>query len=273
MALEQWVLDILAHPVTKLAASPHEIGMLPSGVVDARIHLRNTIGFQVWDSGQVAYERWEKRTAADYQAEIAMDAPVYERVKMSGAVLDVGGGHGAVREFLPKGTRFISIDPFADILNHVSPAKKAAYSCLSKPLNFIAACAEFLPFQSAAFDVVHMRSMLDHVHSPDLAILEARRVLKPGGRLVIGLTVDGGKTGRRSLKHIAKEALRFVLTSIGVTRFKDHHTFHPTFANLVKIVECNGFSVDDVFWQPGWDDQVCYLTCTPTRPAAVPAAA
>jgi len=50
-----------------------------------------------------------------------------------------------------------------------------AYPCLDQHLNFIAACAEFLPLQSNSFDWVHMRSMLDHVQSPDLALMEAHR--------------------------------------------------------------------------------------------------
>jgi ubiquinone/menaquinone biosynthesis C-methylase UbiE len=104
-----------------------------------------------------------------------------------------------------------------------------------------------------------MRSMLDHVHSPDLALMEARRVLKPDGRLVIGLYVDGGKSGKRSLDRELKEIIRAVLVSVGITRYKDHHTFHPTFANLKKIICDNGFLVDDVFWQPQWNDTVCYV--------------
>jgi hypothetical protein len=77
-----------------------------------------------------------------------------------------------------------------------------------------------------------MRSTLDHVQSPDLALLEAKWVLKRDGRLVIGLYVDGGKTGKRTFDRKLKETVRSGLTSIGMERFKDHHTLHPTFANI-----------------------------------------
>ncbi|HMH62704.1 MAG TPA: hypothetical protein VK561_15665 [Bradyrhizobium sp.] len=40
------------------------------------------------------------------------------------------------------------------------------------------------------------------------------------------------------------------MVACGVTRHKDHHTFHPTFANLCKIITDNRFSLDDVYWQP-----------------------
>jgi SAM-dependent methyltransferase len=257
--LEAWVTEILADPITKLPATPDQIGMV-RGVIDARRYLANTIGFHLWDEGQKAYEAWDKRTLEDYKTEIEGVAPVYEHIRMSGRVLDVGGGAGTVRHFLPPDTQFLSVDPFIDYEQGLAPAKRAAYPCLSNPLNFIAACAEFLPLQSSTFDWVHMRSMLDHTHSPDLALMEARRVLKPDGRLVIGLYVDGGKSGKRTPERQAKEAARTLLVSIGINKYKDHHTFHPTFANLQKIVRDNGFDVEDVYWQPQWNDQVCYIT-------------
>lgn len=40
-----------------------------------------------------------------------------------------------------------------------------------------------------AIALVHMRSMLDHVQVPDLALLEAHRVLRLGGRVLVGLHV------------------------------------------------------------------------------------
>ncbi len=92
--------------------------------------------------------------------------------------------------------------------------------------------------------------MLDHVQSPDLALMEAHRVLKPTGQLVIGLYVDGGKSGKRTLERQLKEIARTILVACGVTRHKDHHTFHPTFANLCNIITDNRFSLDDVYWQP-----------------------
>jgi SAM-dependent methyltransferase len=259
--LDKWVLDILADPVSKLPASPALVGFNGS-VVDARRHLKNTAGFKNWNEGQSFYEEWNRRTLEDYQTEIDGVAPVYDHIRMSGRVLDVGGGAGTVRHFLPPGTDFVSVDPFVDYQSGIAAQKREAYPCLSQHLNFIAACAEFLPFQAASFDWVHMRSMLDHVQSPDLALMEARRVLKPNGRLVVGLYVDGGKSGKRTLDRQLKEIARSLLVGVGITRFKDHHTFHPTFTNLTKIISDNGFRVDDVYWQPQWDERVCYITAS-----------
>jgi ubiquinone/menaquinone biosynthesis C-methylase UbiE len=212
--LESWLTDLLADPISKLPSTPEQIG-LTDGIIDARRFLKNTVGFKLWGEGQVFYEGWERQTVEDYQKEIEGVAPVYQHIKMSGRVLDVGGGAGSVRHFLPVNTQFVSVDPFIDCQYSIPEAKKQVYPCLSQPLNFIAACAEFLPFQASGFDWVHMRSMLDHVHSPDLALLEAARVLRPNGRIVIGLYVDGGKSGRRTFDRHLKEIARTILVLFG----------------------------------------------------------
>ena len=223
--LDNWVAEILVDPITKLPTTPGGIG-LKDGVIDARRYLRNTAGFHNWNEGQQAYEAWDARAIENYRAEIDGVAPVYDHFRMGGRVLDVGGGAGTVRHFLPGGTEFVSVDPFIDYLKGIPPQKRLSYPCLEQHLNFIPACAEFLPFQYCSFDWVHMRSRLDHVQSTDLALMEAHRVLKPAGHLVIGLNVDGGKSGKRTLERQLKEIARTLLVACGVTRFKDHHTFH-----------------------------------------------
>jgi SAM-dependent methyltransferase len=238
--LEHWVIDILADPITKLPATPEIIG-LNNSVIDARRYLRNTAGFHEWDEGQQFYEAWDARTIEDYTTEIDGVAPVYDHVRMSGRVLDVGGGAGTGRHFLPQGTEFVSVDPFIDDLKGIPPQKRGAYPCLDQHLNFIAACAEFLPFQSSSFDWVHMRSMLDHVQSPDLALMEAHRVLKPAGRLVIGLYVDGGKSGKRTLERRLKEVARTLLVAGSVTRYKDHHPSTRRLPTSARSSQRTGF--------------------------------
>ena len=42
-----------------------------------------------------------------------------------------------------------------------------------------------LPFEAGRFDLVYMRYVLEHVPEPARVLLEARRVLAPGGRLVL----------------------------------------------------------------------------------------
>jgi hypothetical protein len=93
--LDTWITDLLADPISKSPSTPERIG-ITDGIVDARRFLRNTIGYNLWDEGQSFYENWEQRTIEDYQKEVAGVAPVYQHIRMSGRVLDVGGGAGSV---------------------------------------------------------------------------------------------------------------------------------------------------------------------------------
>ncbi len=52
-------------------------------------------------------------------------------------------------------------------------------------LSFAVADGEQLPFEDAAFDVVHSKDSLHHMAHPEHALAEYRRVLKPGGAAVI----------------------------------------------------------------------------------------
>ena len=101
--------------------------------------------------------------------------------------------------------------------------------------------------------------MLDHVQIPDLVILEANRVLIKEGKLVIGLTVEGGKFGKFNFKDYLKNLIREMLYYIGLKAFRDYHTWHPTFKNLKKIISDNGFIIEKYIWQANMNDKVVYI--------------
>jgi ubiquinone/menaquinone biosynthesis C-methylase UbiE len=261
----EFYLSKLADPVTKEPTTVHAFPEI-KGVRDARVFLKNTYGFSEWEQGQVEYEKemspsgdYSQGTVQQYLDEIAYDRPVYEHFLLNGVILDVGGGAGTLREFLPKTANCVSVDPYINAPHEIPPARREAYTCLAHQLDFICATAEFLPFLAESFDWVHMRSMLDHVQVPDLALLEARRVLKTGGKLLIGLYVEGGKSGVITSKQRIKEFVKKIFGLVGVDRWKDHHVWHPTYKGLIKLIEDNGFAVEDVYWQPQWHDQVCYV--------------
>jgi ubiquinone/menaquinone biosynthesis C-methylase UbiE len=52
-------------------------------------------------------------------------------------------------------------------------------------LTFARADAESLPFDDASFDLVHSKDSLHHMGTPELALAEYRRVLRPGGKALI----------------------------------------------------------------------------------------
>lgn len=98
-------------------------------------------------------------------------------------VLDVGCGTGAFVE------RLLARTPDQEIIGaDVSEGMlaEARRKTASAPaVRFVQADASRLPLPEAAFDVVVSASALHYVPDPGAALVEAARVLAPGGRLVV----------------------------------------------------------------------------------------
>jgi ubiquinone/menaquinone biosynthesis C-methylase UbiE len=92
------------------------------------------------------------------------------------AVLELGCGDGFFTARLGEasGARVIGVDVSPDLLAAARERLPAA--------EFVRADAHRLPFAAASFDAVVGSSVLHHLE-PSTALAEARRVLKPGGRI------------------------------------------------------------------------------------------
>jgi SAM-dependent methyltransferase len=90
--------------------------------------------------------------------------------ELDGRVLDVGCGPQAMPSYAAD-AELIGIDP----LTGEQP----------RQFSFVKGIAEFLPFRDATFDRVLFATSLDHMLSPELAVSEARRVLKPNGAVCV----------------------------------------------------------------------------------------
>jgi hypothetical protein len=104
------------------------------------------------------------------------------------------------------------------------------------------------------------------MYNPELALLEALRILRCEGQLVVGLYVEGGEEGKVRFKTRLKKhfgpTLRAFLGQLG-----DRHIWHPTYKELRDLVQVCGFTLDHVHWQKGYDNTVCYIRAikSPTR--------
>lgn len=98
-------------------------------------------------------------------------------------VLDLGCGGGHVSfAMAPHVAAIVAYDLSEDMLGVV--AAEAVHRNLTQ-LHTQAGRAEALPFDDAAFDIVATRFSAHHWYDVRRGLAEARRVLKPGGKLVI----------------------------------------------------------------------------------------
>ena len=108
------------------------------------------------------------------------------------ALLDVGCGDGRFTADAARHARSVGVDVSRRALGHAR--------ALVADARFVASCGAALPFRDAAFDLVTMLDVIEHV--PDeheqQVIDESRRVLRPGGRIVVSTNTD---CSARELKH------------------------------------------------------------------------
>lgn len=98
-------------------------------------------------------------------------------------VLEVGCGEGRLSiAMAQRGAAVTGAEPSADMVA-AARANAAAAAC---PLDLVRATVEQLPFASESFDVVLAKTVLCFVGDADDMFLEMARVLRPGGRFVIG---------------------------------------------------------------------------------------
>jgi ubiquinone biosynthesis O-methyltransferase len=99
------------------------------------------------------------------------------------SVLDVGCGDGVLASALARrGARVTGLDTDPQMLAAAHHRAKSE----SIELRLVRGRAEALPFEGETFDRVVAVTVLCFVRETDRAISEIARILKPGGRLVIG---------------------------------------------------------------------------------------
>ena len=95
--------------------------------------------------------------------------------------LDLGCGQGDLMAVLaPRSRHVLGID-YAEVM------ARTARSNLSEFPNTFVLCspAEVLPVKSESLDVILLADVIEHLRDPLQCLCECRRILKPGGRLVI----------------------------------------------------------------------------------------
>jgi len=105
----------------------------------------------------------------DYHDEILLLQPLFlAGIKRGGRALDVGSGDGSSLRLMDRlGSRSVGLD--------TNPSGGVV----------VRGTATDIPFKDGSFELVVCLRTLQHVHDDERAVREIRRVLRPGGRLVL----------------------------------------------------------------------------------------
>lgn len=138
----------------------------------------------------VAHGRLTRTEADEWKAVLGHHLP-----SLPARVLEVGAGTGVMSLLLAElGYQLTATDISRAMLQEAR--RKASQRRLA--ITFEIADAEVLPFHDGEFDALFGRHILWTLPHPDRALIEWRRVLRPGGDLVLvdSLAVRGGMTRR-----------------------------------------------------------------------------
>jgi SAM-dependent methyltransferase len=125
--------------------------------------------------------RWQQARAQVHR--VLREANIEDTSFFDGkVVVDIGPGPVGFPDACPARIS-IGVEPLAQRLAD-------ARLLLDSHAIYLAAGAEAVPLVSSTVDVIVARNSLDHVDDPRAAIAEARRLLRPGGTLVLNFDVE-----------------------------------------------------------------------------------
>jgi SAM-dependent methyltransferase len=102
-----------------------------------------------------------------------------------------------------------------------------------------------LPFRDGSFDAVYSMGTIEHFHDPETALSEIHRVLRPGGRAVVGVP--------NRWDPFLRPLLAYVLQKLGLYGYGYERSFSRS--AFRRMLEAAGFEVvaeTAILFVPGW---------------------
>jgi SAM-dependent methyltransferase len=152
---------------------------------------------------------WWYRGKKEFVRELARQA----HVKPGGRVLDLGCGTGTLFEFLEGWGRVIGLELSRDALI-------LAHAKSSVPL--VRATTDAIPFRTGSFSLIAVFDCLEHLKNDRHALMQVRRMLAPGGVLVVSVPAFRFLASWRDvqllhMRRYSRDQLRTLLTDSGFT--------------------------------------------------------
>ena len=132
------------------------------------------------------YEDWFVQNHYTYQSELEA---VRRHLPAGGRGLEIGVGSGLFAE------------PF-DIHYGIEPSTRMRKQAVQRGVkNVVDGVAEMLPFNDHFFDFALMVTTICFLDDVQLSLKEARRILKPNGKMIIGFVDKNSTVGKLYEKH------------------------------------------------------------------------
>ena len=182
----------------------------------------------------VEFDRLTER----FSGPLAIRMLEFAQLQAKDHVLDVGTGTGLVAlraGSLAKNGRIIGIDHSSGMLEQASA--KARRSRLDDVVTFQHMDAEQLDFPDQCFDAVLSLYALFHFPEPLVAIREMHRVLRTGGKVVIGVGSGPNRCSWRGVMQGVTLASQFVAAARGRLLTAPHF--------LLRLMSEHGISPDE----------------------------
>lgn len=176
------------------------------------------------------YEEWFERNKIVYESELQA---IRKLLPEKGEGIEIGAG--SARFSAPLG-----------IKAGIEPSSKMGKIARDRGLEVVKGVAEALPFADSKFDFALMVTTICFLDNLKAAFMEAARILKPGGCLVIGFIDKDSPIGKLYQQH--KEDSVFykladfysveeVISHVKRAGFKDFKFTQTIFHNLAEIRE------------------------------------
>ena len=135
------------------------------------------------------YDRWFEEHPAEYRAELARVRVLLPSIVPSSVEVGVGSGRFAAPLGIPLG---------------IEPSPALCRMARQRGIEVIRAIGEAIPFRDASIPSVLMVTVICFLEDPSRVLAELRRILVPGGAVVLAFIERGGPIHKKYLHEGGK---------------------------------------------------------------------